>query len=265
MNKWNRCMRLYNENHLLVFVSSVTENLRALRQEIKKAITEFPVTEPWLFEDMPASTESPSDLYLRKVKEADLVIWLVGDETTQPVADEIHTCMIAGVRLLAFLLCMDNRCQTTRNLIEKAQKYAKWEEVKESDLLAEYVTRALHDEIIRGYRNPDPPKRRRRLKQKFNFSLAQIKQSWISLGVSETVAANLSEDPTVGLDLGDLGPGLHIVKGDQGSGKSLAAARHFQKSVKLALDDISSPYTLFVNERDLTSNLVEYIDQRANE
>ena len=60
--------RLRTESDLLVFISSVTEELKSTRQAAKDAVLALPFARPWLFEDSPASSESPTALYLRKSK-----------------------------------------------------------------------------------------------------------------------------------------------------------------------------------------------------
>ena len=83
-----------SESNLVVFISSVmTEELRWAREEARRAFEEFPFAHVWTFEFTPASSESPTDTYLRKVQEADFVVWLVGSTTTEPVVNEIHTCI----------------------------------------------------------------------------------------------------------------------------------------------------------------------------
>ncbi len=255
---------LPSEVKLRVFISSVIENLEEERQIAKEAVSNFPVTQPWLFEDTPASTVSPRELYLKKVREADLVIWLVGCKTTQPVIDEIHTCMNEGIGLLAFLLPSGSRDVQTTDLIEEVQDRAKWKEVATSQNLECHIRSALHDEVILHYRSPELlPARISKLQQEHKQSLAGITETWISLGVPETMATALAEDPCVGNVLTTFSPGAYLVIGDQGSGKSLAVARQYQQAVNRSMDDFSHPYPLFAEARNLSGPLADYIDQMS--
>ena len=253
--------RLRTESDLLVFISSVTEELKSTRQAAKDAVLALPFARPWLFEDSPASSESPTALYLRKVKDADIVIWLIGSETSKPVVDEISACLSVGHPLLAFKLPFQNRDDQTQKLISQVGQYAKWKDVSDASELPEEINVALYDEVLRRYRNPERPISQRKLTELGNLSVSRTRQMWISIGVSDDLAEELSEDHSVGDVIEPSGPGLHMVVGDQGVGKTLAVERLFQRSVRNALDDSSLPFPLIVNARDLHEPLNEYVDR----
>ena len=79
-----------SESDLLVFISSVmTKQLEWARDTAVRTFEQFPIAHTWVFEHTPASSESATDAYLRKVEEADFVVWLVGSGTTQAVVNEI--------------------------------------------------------------------------------------------------------------------------------------------------------------------------------
>ena len=70
---------LRGESNLLVFISSVmTDDLKCARETAVTTLRALHFVHPWAFELTPASSETPSDAYLRKVEEADFVIWLIG-------------------------------------------------------------------------------------------------------------------------------------------------------------------------------------------
>ena len=254
---------LRNESDLLVFISSVIEELRDSRQVAKQAVDDFPGTRPWLFEDMPASSESPSDLYLRKVRESDIVIWLVGEETSPPVTAEINTCMGAEIKLLSFHLPFDKRDTNTEKLIADAQDYATWNVVADRDKLAEHIKDALSDELVRAFRNPAPPTRNLRLKQSRSLSVSRIRDMLLSLDVEDGIATSMAEDRSVGDVLEFPNSGVHIVVGDQGSGKTLAVERLLQRAVDQAIDDSAQPMPFFVKARSLNEPLNEYADRMS--
>ena len=52
---------------------------------------------------------------------------------------------------------------------------------------------------------------------------------------------------------------------NQGSGKTLAVERLFQRAVSRALDQSSQPFPLFVSARDLQEPLVAYIDRMSRD
>ena len=255
---------LRSESDLLIFISRVTNELKSTRQAAKDTVLALPFAQPWLFEDSPASSESPSAVYLRKVKEADIVIWLIGRETSKPVVEEINVCMSEGHPLLAFKLPFLNRDEQTQKLISEVGGYAKWKEIGHASELSEEISVALYDEVVRRFRNPESPTRQRKLTELGSLSIARTKQMWISIGVPDDLVEELSGDHSVGDAIGPLGPGLHMIVGDQGIGKTLAAERLFQRSVRNALEDSSQPFPLIVNARDLREPLNEYVDRLTN-
>ena len=104
----------------MVFISSRQDDeMKPYRDEADSAIDAFPLTRPWAFENMPASSESAREYYLRNAAEADYVVWLVGAETTQPVSDEIHICISVQGKLLAFLVPSISRDESTNDFLRK--------------------------------------------------------------------------------------------------------------------------------------------------
>ena len=246
----------------LVFISSVMDDeLNKARCIVQKVFREFPITRPWAFEFTPASSTSPEDEYLEKVKRADFVVWLVGSKTTLPVVNEIHTCMNNSRRLLIFKLPTNDRDKQTMDLLSDVNNYAKWKEVDDITDLAKHVKDAISDEIVKALQEPALPARKNKIQESYRNSLSRCKQMWRTLNVPENIATELSEDTSVGDLLGSPCSGLYVVFGNQGSGKTLAAERLFQRWLKQSLDDSSQPFPLFINSRDLNEPLNEYINR----
>ena len=253
-----------SESDLLVFISSVmSDELNHARQVAEQAVRAFPITRPWAFESTPASSEPPADGYLRKVEEADFVIWLIGRETTQPVVNEIGTCIGAGRRLLAFKLPSKGRDECTQNLIDSVSRYAKWTEVDNIEELPEYINAALSDEIVRVIRDPAPPARVHELRELCCLSVSRCKRMWITLGVADSIAVEFSNEQSIGDMLEPPNQGSHMAVGDQGAGKTLALERLFQRLAKRALEHASQPFPLFVTARDLREPLIEYVKRMS--
>ena len=106
------------ESDLLVFISSAMRpELTSARETAFTVLDEMDCVHPWAFEFTPASSESPSNAYLRRVEDADFVVWLIGGTTTPAVVDEITACITAGRRLLAFEFPAPHRDAETRALI----------------------------------------------------------------------------------------------------------------------------------------------------
>ena len=255
-----------SESDLLVFISSVMrDELNYARNVVVQTCESIPLNRPWAFEFTPASSEPPDQGYLRKVREADFAVWLIGKETTQPVVDEITTCMTANRRLLAFKLPSETRCETTKKLMAQVAKYAKWAEVQKTDDLAQHVRNALSDELVRALRDPEPPGRALKLEEMKRLSISRCKRMWTSLSVQEEMATELAAAQTVGDFLGFPTSGVLRVEGDQGSGKTLAAERLFQRAIDRALDDSSQPFPIFVSARDLQMPIEEYVEYKSKD
>ena len=238
------------------------DKLKNARWTAKQAVSAYPITRPWTFECTPASSRPPAEDYLQTVEQADFVIWLIGQETTQPVVDEITTCINSGGRLLAFKLPAKHRDECTQTLIQYVSGYATWKDVGHIEELSTHITAALSAEFVKALRDPSPPARISKLLQEQRLSFSRCKQAWISLGVPDDLAAELSEDQSVGDVLTTVpNPGLNLVTGDQGSGKSLALERLFQQLVNDALADSSRPFPIFVNARELNEPLSDYVDR----
>ena len=251
-----------SENDLLVFISSrMNCEMKQPRIIAVEAIGSVEFGRPWAFEHSPASSDSADDSYLRKVREADFVVWLVGSETTQPVIREINEAIAYGRRLLVFKLPSSQRDDNTLNLLEHVGDYSKWQDVSSLEDLSEHILKSMSDEIIRGLRNPASPTRNSKLSQEFRLSLSRCKDVWISLGVEEHIAVQMAEECSLGNVLDIPSPGMYTIVDVQGIGKTLAAERLFQRAVKNAIADSSQPFPLFVNARELNEPVRDYIER----
>lgn len=251
-----------SQTDLLVFISSCQDaEMEPARKAANRAIDEFPLTRPWAFENMPASSQSAREYYLQNAAVAHSVIWLIGDRTTQPVIDEIHTCMSVRGRLIAFKLPSQARCEQTKLLIDEVSAYAKWRTLKSLDHLADHIIAAISDDILHTVHQPNNrPGRAQFLIAAREESIHRCRQSWTTLGVPHEIAEKLSRDQSIGDQLALPTQGIQTIIGDQGVGKTLAAHRLFQKAVSIALDDSSKPFPVFVRARDLTCPLKEHVE-----
>ena len=241
----------------------MTDELKWAREEAVRTFESFPYAQPWAFEFTPASSEAATDAYLRNARDADFLVWLVGSQTTQPVVDEVNARIEAGRRLLVFKLPAADPDALTRELLTVVSKYCKWQTVSAGTSLGQAITSSLSDEITRALRDPAPPARHETLRQRRDSSLAKCKQLWIALGVPSDVATELANDRSVGDVLTLKDADFQMVIGAAGSGKSLAAARLFQRTIEIALQDGTQPFPIFVNARDLTEPVEEYIERRT--
>ena len=252
-----------SESELLVFISSAMDTeMNSARQLAVKAINEF-FGRPWAFEFTPASSEAANDTYLRKVEEADFVVWLVGSRTTQAVINEVHRCLGCKRRLLVFKLPASARDERTQVLLEEAGKVVKWKDVVDPLLLGSEIVSALSDEMIRSLRDPLGEARNRELARVLDRSIADCTESFSRLTMCEEVATELARDMNVGRVLDDLASGLYVLEGGQGSGKTLACHRFFQQAVERTLKDSSQPFPIFIHAADIGRDLWDTIDSRC--
>ena len=248
----------------MVFISSVMNaDLNHARQIAKEAIEEIVFGRPWTFEQTPASSENPSSSYLRKVHEADFVVWLVGSETTQPVVEEVNACLASGRRLLVFKLPAQARDSHTESLLHTVRDYAKWKDVDSLDSLKDHIRAAFADEVVRALRDPAVPVRAHALRKEREWSFSCCKTAFRAVGVTDRLAEELSYDSDVGAVFEASGAGLTLLVGPQGSGKTLAVHRLFQRTIALYLKDSSAPFPVFLEARDVYSSLREAIDRKC--
>ena len=249
------------EAPLRVFISSVMDGLMEYRQVAKQAIDDIPFAHPWLFENTPASSESAIELYLQKVAEAEVTILLIGDTMTQPVINEVHACLTAKNRLLAFKLPFDSRDSATEEFISEIGEFVKWRDVNSNEDLAIQIKAAIYDEATRAIRGWTAPTRSQKLLEVRRLSFARTKRMWTTLEVPDEIATELTDNQTVGDVFALPNTGLHVLLGDQGTGKSLAGERLLQKSIDLALEDASQPFPVFINARQFNEPLNEYVNR----
>ena len=79
-----------------VFVSSImrreVDDLKEERIAAEAVIRHFdPITEPWMFEVEPASSEPLVESYLNAVKQCDVFVLIMGGEATEPIINEFRT------------------------------------------------------------------------------------------------------------------------------------------------------------------------------
>ena len=144
-----------SENNLLVFISSrMNSEMEPARKIAVEAVKRVEFGRPWAFECTPANTETAEDTYLRKVREADFVVWLVGAETTQPVVDEVNEAIAFARRLLAFKLPAEQRDSKTEDLLDRVGDYAKWRSVDCIENLSDSISESLADAMVQAVQKP---------------------------------------------------------------------------------------------------------------
>ena len=241
----------------------MSDELLQARRIAEQTISHFEMGRSWTFEYTPASSEPPTNTYLRKVAESDFVLWIVGGETTQPVVEEVDTCIAVGGRLLVFKLPAHQRDSRTTKLLGRVQPLVKWRDVPSLSQLGPHIRAALSDELIVALRMPEAPGRALELKRNLAESYSRCRVIFQALGIDDALASELADDETIGCAFEIVDPGLHVVVGPQGVGKTLACHRLYQLTIRQALSDSFRPFPVFVVATEVVASLRETIERRC--
>ncbi|MBI5303684.1 MAG: twin-arginine translocase TatA/TatE family subunit [Chloroflexi bacterium] len=145
-----------SERPLLVFVSSLMnpkcDDLIAERAAAKKAIEALPVSRSWRFEDSPASPEAAPRVYLRKVKECDIFVLVLGKEITYPVLREYATARKHKRPRLAFLKKCE-RTPATQQFVRHIGGEVKWKDFGAALDLEKQIQIAIVDLLLLKFRD----------------------------------------------------------------------------------------------------------------
>ncbi|MDK2789377.1 MAG: hypothetical protein PWP07_2622 [Epulopiscium sp.] len=251
---------------LLVFISSVISELKKEREEVLKIFRTYPSVSPmfypWVFEYTPGSSWPLDYSYLSKVREADIVIWLVGAETTEPVRNEIREAIASNRRLLVVLLPVRERTQATQELLKEVGPYAKWVEVEKAGSLERAIKLSLEDEIKRALKGIPEIGYHNKMMELYKQSIGRCIARWQAVGVPKAIAYQLALDPSFGL------PdqvsqryiesfGVLILIGELGAGKSLIMERLYQRAIFTARDNINAPIPVYLRASEVSEKGLE--------
>ena len=232
------------------------------RREAVEAVQKVANLQPWAFEYTSASPDGAQSVYIQKVREAAIVIWLATKRTTEPVQKEVRESLAIGTRLLVFKLYHTGATAETDCLLNDVQNHVKW--CKPSDgagNLGEAIRLGLCDEVSRALRQPrENVGVDEILSEEWRLSIARCIERWLSLQVPQEVATSMAVDLDIVSPIKDMPSiGVAVLTGDVGVGKSLALERLFQKALKEYQSDKSRPIPVFLNAHDITSTLQDAI------
>lgn len=214
------------EDRLLVFVSSLIGELPHEREVVEKAVSAIPLTRPWIFEHTPASSEPLPESYLRKVRECDIFILLVGREISEWVIEEYQTAIEHEKPRLVFLKGVERAPQADAFVNEID---VKWAPFSTTDELEGQVQRAVTDELIKGYR-------RYRLKGPEVGKLVDF--SWQLVAI--TVVVGDQVEATMGDVSGEVAIGKGIIQtGDIKADKSAVAFGDAATAISQTIEHIT--------------------------
>jgi hypothetical protein len=212
-----------------------------------------------MWEHTPASPDQPREVYLAAVERSEVVIWLVGSETSSPVRDEIELAARLGKRRLVFLLPVPARDAVTQQLLRDARGVVKWADVADEADLERQLSQALSDMLLRAVRG-SPTLTRMAAAQALRGRLRGIALArWLAAGVPLDTAADLFADPNAGRLPDALLPTeaqpLRVLEGDVGSGKTLGAVRWLLDATRRLVEDPNAPLPVWIAREDPTADL----------
>jgi hypothetical protein len=115
-----------------VFISSAINEFRSERRMAKDHLpSAYPFLEVWVFEEEGASSASLERSYQNPLEKSDLVIFLLGEDITPPVAAEIDSAIQHNKRTLLILRDVQRRTEALQNAIKKLDvKYASYDKIE---------------------------------------------------------------------------------------------------------------------------------------
>lgn len=239
------------------------------RQETLHTLDHVRFLTRWAFEFTPGSSEPVDDSYLRKVREADVVIWLVGEETTEPVRKEIREALASDRRLWVVKLRAERRDETTEALLDEVKLRSKWIDATQAGGLRQALELTLEDEIVRAMRATPGLGRLARLEELGRASRARCIMRWQAVGIPRTEASNLADDASVGTPGPELQPRadkpILLLIGEIGAGKSLIAERLLQATVMRARDNADAPVPVYLDARSAIGRLREVVEAASSD
>ena len=254
------------EPPLVAFVSShISDQTRWARKTVAAVLRQSGQFKPWSFEDAPASSEPLDDSYLAKVREADLVVWLVERETTEPVCDEILAARETNRRILIFRITPPPSDTGTESLITHVG--TKWDYVADSADLQGKLQAALEDEIVRAWRAAGRSTKPATLDTLSAQSRSRCIERWLAAGIPNKIAEGLADDPSIGLLQVPIFASnrFAIIRAEIGSGKSLAAERLFQDALRLARTSGNEKTPIFLEAKHIRGTLEQTLSKSGYE
>ena len=183
-----------------------------------------------MFEYTPGSSEPVDKAYLRHVRDADFVVWLVTAPTTEAVSDEVKEAIATDRRLWIVIIDpSDQWSGATKSLLDHASLHAKRIEPSRCGGLRTALRMTWDDEVIRALRGIPGMGRVAKLESMGSASRARCISRWRAAGVPRDIALQMSGQIHVGSPSPELlptrGHPISLLTGDFGIGKSLAAEK----------------------------------------
>lgn len=233
----------------------------------------FSFLNPWIFEDMPASTQVLGTSYLDPIRRSVLFILLIGGKVTPAVLAELDTARDAQVPILAYVLEVKRRTREAKNLVASLDaKYGPLSisEVEDTAAFEDALAAALLDETARRWDKRHVASSGQQLDLLGRASLGRCIARWQGAGLTLLQAERLARDEAVGAPDERLTRKLHkdrlvVILGDLGSGKSLTAERIHQAAIREAAVNPQAPQPIYLEADDVGARLRRDVELKCAE
>jgi hypothetical protein len=225
----------------------------------------------WRFEDQPASSSSPEEVYLRGVEISDVIVFIAGSDTSEPTAQEISSAIAWGKDILCFRLPSETRSMRVIDLVERIRANGATTKDVPSDEQAfrTEVVQAIKGWLVGRARQAPPQRRSHRLRTRLTESKARTVQLWLTAGLSERLADDYASDDGLSTYADsivlDAETPFRIIVAPAGSGKSLALERILQRYILSAMDDVLAPFPVRLTARNITGSLASAMRAELDE
>ena len=245
----------------MAFVSSrIHDETTWARDAVDEVLERPSFIVPWIFEHTPASSQEVDEGYLEKVRDADLVIWLIETETTDPVRNEITTAVQSSLPILMFRTTQGSSDAPTESLITRVG--GKYDRVLGADDLKNKLHLALSDEIVRAWRKAGRSPRPALFSAARAHSRARCIERWLAVGVPLTIAERFADDASIGLlRVAPFASNrFAVLMAEMGAGKSLAAERVFLEDLGRA-EKTGGNVPIFLDAKEVPGTIAAHLER----
>jgi HEAT repeat protein len=225
------------EQKLLVFVSSLIDELKSARKRIKNTIESFGLCDAWLFESTPASSEDFERYFLEGVKDCDIFVQILDRELSPPVRKELEIALLHEKPVLVFVRRNAKRSKDFADFVSQIKKQRiKYAEFSSIAQLLALLQESLFGEIVSKYRKQLSQKDYTALFETFRSSITQASVDQ-DPKISRAANAALAELGTVG-DKGAVDTLVKNLKNINASTRWMAAEALGETNSPAAIDPL---------------------------
>ena len=252
------------------FLSSrMPVRMQVYRDAALEAVQQLgPLMELWRFQDRSPAAAGPADFFLPAVESCDVLIVVIAHDMSQPTISEVRHAIKCRKDVLAICLRGLTITEDVRRLVLALRSFGVTTAEIDADpgVLRDPLRYSLAGYVVdRLRRAPSTLWRSAHLVELEKAAISRLERGWRATQLSDRLASNLACDDHVGLDdeLRELvqQPGLVILVGPLGAGKTTALNRLFLEAVRNAKEDMLAPTPLWIPAREARAGLRSVVDQ----